>query len=238
VGGSSAPPFDTLNLGRGVGDDPGTVRANRRLVLAVLGRILDDQVEAAQVHGSKVAVVGHMHRGQTIKGVDALITRAPSVVLAMHGADCVPVLLADPARGVVAAVHAGWRGTAAGVSSAAVAAMVRQCSSQADDLVAAIGPAIGPCCYEVDRPVFQAFAPWPWRDRVFNPLRSGRWMLDLWNANRQQLIDAGLRATAVYAAEMCTACHSQAFFSHRRDRITGRMVAHVALPAAPQVPTP
>jgi YfiH family protein len=231
LGGGSAPPFDTLNLGRGVGDAPEAVRANRAAVLRALGRSLEDQVEATQVHGCEAAVAGSTQRGQTISGVDILITCAPSVVLAIHSAVCVPILVFDPIRRAAAAVHTGWRGTAAGAAWAAVAALVKRCGSRASDLVAAVGPAIGPCCYEVDRPVFERFASWPWRAAVFAPERGDRWRLDLWDANVRQLTDAGLPAAAISLAGLCTACHPDAFFSHRRDGPTGRMVAHIALPS-------
>ncbi len=228
-GGASAHPFDTLNLGRAVGDDPQAVRANRARVLETLGRSLADQVEASQVHGDRVAVVGRADRGGNVPDVDGLITRDPAVVLAMHCADCVPLLLVDPVRGAVAAVHTGWRGTAAGAAPAAVGAMVGTFGSRPADLLAAIGPAIGPCCYEVDALVVERFAPWPWRDRVVSPAPSGRWMLDLWEANRRQLVDAGVPPGSVAVAGLCTAHHPALFFSHRRDGATGRMAAHIAV---------
>ncbi len=228
-GGASAPPFDTLNLGRAVGDDPEAVRANRARVLQVLGRSPADQVEASQVHGHHVAVVERADRGGTVPDADGLITRDPAVVLAMHCADCVPLLLVDPARRAVAAVHTGWRGTAAGAARAAVGAMVEAFGSRPGNLVAAIGPAIGPCCYEVDAPVVERFAPWPWRDRVVSPAPSGRWMLDLWEANRRQIVDAGVPPESVAVAGLCTAHHPALFFSHRRDGATGRMAAHIAV---------
>ncbi len=228
-GGASAPPFDTLNLGRGVGDLPDVVRTNRTRVLAALGRSLAEQVEASQVHGNQAAVVDAADRRQTVPGVDVLITRDPVVVLAMHCADCVPILLVDPVRRAVAAVHTGWRGTAAGAAASAVSAMVQACGSRPADLVAAMGPAIGPCCYEVDAPVFERFTLWPWRDQVLAPLSAGRWSLDLWEANRRQLVDAGVPPTAVTVAGLCTAHHPALFFSHRRDGTTGRMAAHIAV---------
>ncbi len=205
------------------------MRANRARVLAALGRPLADQVEASQVHGNQTAVVDAAHRGHNIPGVDVLITRDPRVVLAMHCADCVPVLLADPVHSAVAAVHAGWRGTAAGAAAATVAAMTRSCGSRPADLVVAIGPAIGPCCYEVDAPVFERFAAWPWRAQVFTSSPSGRWMLDLWAANHRQLVEAGVRPDAVTVAGLCSAHLPALFFSHRRDGTTGRMAAHIAV---------
>jgi hypothetical protein len=226
LGGCSRPPFDSLNVGRGVGDDPEAVRANRSAVLGALGRSLEDQVEATQVHDRAAAVVSREQRGQTVSDVDILVTRDPGVVLAMHSADCVPVLLFDPVRHAAAAVHTGWRGTAAGAVPVAVAGLHRWCGSRPADLIAVMGPAIGPCCYQVDRPVFEQFESWPWRADVFAPSGRGHWRLDLWEANRRQLTDAGVPAAAISQAGLCTSCYPEAFFSHRRDGRTGRMVAH------------
>jgi YfiH family protein len=143
----------------------------------------------------------------------------------------VPVLLVDPRRRAVAAVHTGWRGTAAGASAAAVRAMRDAFDSRPDDLIAAIGPAIGPCCYEVDAPVYDGFARWPWRDAVFLPAGDGRWMHDLWEANRRQLVEARVRADAVAVSAVCTSCQAPFFFSHRRDGSTGRMAGMIAVPS-------
>jgi YfiH family protein len=237
AGGVSAPPYDTLNMGRAVGDAPWAVRSNRARVLAALGRLLDHQVEASQVHGAAVAVVDASHRGAKMPGADGMATRDPAVVLAVHCADCVPVLLADPAHGAVAAVHTGWRGTAAGASLAAVRAMAEAFGSRPHELVAAVGPAIGPCCYEVDAPVAAHFAHWPWHDRVLAAAGrgerddpEGRWRLDLWEANRLQLESSGLPAASISTAPLCTACHRAIFYSHRRDGLTGRMGALIAPP--------
>jgi YfiH family protein len=232
VGGRSLTPFDTLNLGRGVGDAPAAVRENRTRALAAIGRALDDHVEASQVHGASAAVVDAADRGTNIPDVDILATRDPAVVLAMHAADCVPLLLADPARHAVAAVHTGWRGTAAGAAVAAVRAMADAFGSRAGDLVGAVGPAIGPCCYEVDEPVKREFTAWPWHDAVFAPAPGGHWMLDLWEANRRQLVAAGLRPEAVCVARVCSSCRAALFFSHRRDGRTGRMAGLIAAPGA------
>lgn len=237
LGGVSAQPFDTLNLGRAVGDTPGAVRSNRARVLAALGRPPGDHVEASQVHGAAVAVVDASHRGAKVAGADGLATRDPAAVLAMHSADCVPVLLADPVRGAVAAVHTGWRGTAAGASLAAVRAMAEAFGSRPHDLVAAVGPAIGPCCYEVDAPVAAHFERWPWHDRVLAPAgrderdnQEARWRLDLWEANRLQLESSGVPPASISTASLCTACHRSMFFSHRRDGVTGRMAALITVP--------
>lgn len=212
-----------------MGDEPERVGANRTRVAAALGRTLDDHVEASQVHGSLTAVVDAAHRGQTIDGADGLATRDPGVLLAVHCADCVPVVLADPVRRAVALVHTGWRGTADGAAGAAVRTMLDAFGSRPADLHVAIGPAIGPCCYAVDAPVFERFAPWPWRDQVFAPAGPGQWRLDLWEANRRQLQEAGIPSGAIATAALCTADNPAVFFSHRRDGRSGRMGALVAL---------
>jgi YfiH family protein len=229
LGGVSAPPFDTLNLGRGVGDAPEAVAENRARAARALERDLEAHVEAAQVHGREVVVVSRAHRGQTLPGADGLITVDPAVMLAIHCADCVPILLSDFRRHVVAAVHTGWRGTAAGAVVAAVVAMTAVFGSDPGDITAAIGPSIGPCCYEVDAPVVERLRAWPWHTEVLAPSRRrGHWMLDLWEANRRQLVEAGVPTSAITTAGLCTAHHPALLFSHRRDGATGRMAALIA----------
>jgi YfiH family protein len=158
------------------------------------------------------------------------MTRDRSVTLAIHCADCVPVLLADPVAGAIASVHTGWRGTALGAVTAAVRAMGRAFGTRPGDIVAAIGPSIGPRQYEVDAPVVERFAAFPWRGAVLAPARADHWWLDLWAANRRQLQDAGVAPANVWTAELCTYEHAGLFFSHRRDGRTGRTASLIALP--------
>jgi hypothetical protein len=232
AGGVSAPPFTSLNLGHGAGDAPEAVIENRARALGVLGRSLADHVEASQVHGREVAAVAAAQRGQVLPGADGLVSADPAVVLAVHCADCVPILLVDPRRRAVAAVHSGWRGLAAGAVQAAVTAMYGTFGSRPGDLLAAIGPSIGPCCYEIDAPVVSRLRDWTWHHDVLKPSgRQGHWMLDLWEANRRQLLDAGVPAPSIAVAALCTAHHPALFFSARRDGRTGRMAALIT--AAP-----
>jgi len=230
-GGESPPPFATLNLGRGVGDHPDRVAANRRRALEAVGCDPAGHVEAAQVHGRTVMVVGRGQRGAKIDGADALLTAEPGVTLAIHTADCVPILLWDPRRGAIGAVHAGWRGTAVGVAAAAVEEMTRSFETDPADLRVAMGPAVGPCHYEVDTPVAQAFGSWPWAAAVLRP-RPGRpahWSLDLVAANRLVLMVLGVPGEHIWTSGLCTACEADLFFSYRRDGVTGRMGAMIAL---------
>jgi polyphenol oxidase len=225
-GGVSSGPYATLNLSLSVGDDPGCVLENRRRVAAALGASLDDFVFARQVHGAGVRVVGHAHRGSgafTLDdaigsadlagragrgvGADALVTTAPGVVLAILTADCVPIVLHDPVAGVLACVHAGWRGTVAGVTAAAIAAM-QDLGSHPSDIVAGLGPAVAADRYQVGPDVHQAvtrsFGPAAQTFLRPDPSAAGRWLLDLWAANRHALRQAGVPAAQIHTTDLPT----------------------------------
>jgi polyphenol oxidase len=157
---------------------------------------------------------------------DALWTAAPGIAVAVRTADCVPVLLVDQRRRGVAAVHAGWRGSAAGIAARAVAALCHGIGAEPSELRAAIGPHIGPCCYEVDGPVVGAIEE---QDRdVLTPARAGHAYLSLLELNRRQLIRAGLTADSIACVPGCTSCDAR-FESYRRDRAAGRMLTYVRM---------
>jgi YfiH family protein len=139
-----------------------------------------------------------------------LITQSTERALMLRYADCTPVLLADPKHRAVAAVHAGWRGSAVRAAGAAVQAMRDAFGTRPGDLLAGIGPAIGPCCYTVGQDVTEAFADRPW-------LIDQQSRLDLWEANRQVLSEAGVPPEQIEVAGICTQCHSERFFSHRAN---------------------
>jgi YfiH family protein len=143
---------------------------------------------------------------------DALITAEPGLLLAIRTADCVPILLADPVRRVVAAVHAGWRGTVAGILTQTLGQMRAEYETKPTDVVAAIGPSIGPCCFEVGPEV-----PLPVVERK----------ADLWEANREQLTRAGVGQ--IWVAGRCTMCEPEQFYSFRRAKDTGRMVSAIGI---------
>jgi polyphenol oxidase len=156
---------------------------------------------------------------------DAGLAEGPGLLVGVETADCLPVLIVDPRRRAVAAVHAGWRGTAAGVVRAAVRALLAG-ASRAEDLIAALGPAIGPCCYEVGEEVVGALAHWG--QAFFRPGSRGRPHLDLRAANARQLLDQGLVADRIHNVGDCTFCHADHYHSYRRDgRGGGRMVNFV-----------
>ena len=183
---------------------------------------------ARQVHG---AAVLRAERGGFAGRGDALATARPGLPLAISTADCLPIVLYDARAGRLAAVHAGWRGTVQSVARAAVADLVAA-GSAAAGLVVAIGPSIGPCCYEVDAPVIErleAAFPGGWEPWA-TPKGPGKWMLDLWRANLDQLTAAGVRPGHVDNLGLCTGCRPDLLFSYRRERGAGRLVTVAALP--------
>lgn len=239
LGGRSRGPFATLNVGLATGDDARVVIANRLALLEALGLPPGSAFAATQVHGSGVAVAPPAPAGRSaswperaVHGLgeaDILLAPAPGSFLFATFADCVPVLLLDPLRRAAALAHAGWRGTAARVAAEAVRALREVVGSRPEDLTAALGPAIGPCCYEVDKPVADAVAlavPDPSRVVALRDSQAGKYALDLVEANRLQLVAAGVPAGRIAVAGLCTACRQDLFYSHRGSRgVTGRFAA-------------
>lgn len=202
-------------------------RAQWTLLADTAGAHVGGLVRLDQVHGATVSLIDGDADPGAIRRADAAITARHDVVLTVRAADCVPVLMADPESGAVAAVHAGWRGTAASIVAGAVAHLNRAFGADPARLVAALGPSVGPCCYSVGPELVDAFSA--------AGHGSGRWFsdrgpltLDLWSATRDQLIAAGMRAEAVYSARLCTACHPELFYSYRREgAAAGRLVAFI-----------
>jgi purine-nucleoside/S-methyl-5'-thioadenosine phosphorylase / adenosine deaminase len=186
---------------------------------------------ARQVHGTAALVVDEARSGVVGTG-DALITTRSRRPLAVFSADCLAVVIADPERPVLAIAHAGWRGTVAGILPRLVRLLVARFDARAERLVALIGPSIGPCCYEVDEPVVGPLGRAFPRDvtRWVRPRAAGKWWLDLWRANADQLAAAGLRPDAIANARLCTACRGDLFYSYRREGPGLRLAALALLP--------
>jgi polyphenol oxidase len=227
TGGASEPPFDSLNIGYATGDRPEHVRENRNRLTRAVG--VPPFAAAHQVHGATVVRVGEQRAGAGFEGppsplgrADVLVVSHPGIPVAVLVADCVPVALASPDRGMLALVHAGWRGLANDVVGHAVASFDR------GGMVAAIGPSIGPCHYEVGEDVATAVAAGS-AVGALTERRDGKLFLDLPGTITRVLHSAGVRE--IETAGVCTACHPKRFFSHRRDGVTGRQ-AMVAWRAA------
>jgi YfiH family protein len=229
-GGASAGPYESLNLGLSVGDDPAAVVENRRRLAAAIGADLGDFVFTRQVHGSGARVVtaadagtGALAMDESVPEGDVLVTAEEPVVLAILTADCVPVVLLDPVAGVLACVHAGWRGTVARACAAAVDVMTGL-GAAPDRIVAGIGPAIAASRYQVGDEVAgaarEAFGPGT-AQRVVRPDGTGRWLLDLPAANRLVLTESGVAAENIHITQYVTGTGE--FFSDRSARPCGRL---------------
>jgi len=221
LGGNSSPPFDTLNVGHRVGDDPEAVVANHARIYAHLSLGADQVATPRQVHSNRVAAVAVEDTGNKLPNTDGLVTNIPGVALLLRFADCQPILLYDPVVHALGLIHAGWRGIAQAIARRAVETMHETFGSRPQDLIAGLGPAIGPCCYTVGHNVASAmgYALPDW-NQAMRQEEEG-WRLDLSAANAQQLEAAGVHS--IERAQLCTACHNDIFFSHRADKgQTGR----------------
>ncbi len=228
AGGVSAPPFDGLNLGQHVRDDEGRVAANRDLLARALGVSGDRLVFAQQVHGREVATVERASsrgRGPGVEGVDALVTATPDLVLVVLAADCLPVLLSDPAAGVVAVAHAGRAGLAGGVLQATLQAM-QALGARPDRTHAVLGPAACGRCYELPAALADEVGAAVPGSRTTT--RRGTPAIDLTAGAAGLLRAAGVLVSAVGG---CTLEQPDRFFSYRRDGVTGRHAGVVSLPA-------
>jgi polyphenol oxidase len=232
-----------LNLGFTKDDDPAAVAGNRAMFLeAVGGNDALEMLTVRQVHGTRLLRVAAgdsatlSRDGRAMEEADGLMSAASGVMLGVQAADCVPVLVADTKQRVVAAFHAGWRGTVAGIVERGIARMGEEFGSRAEDMVGAVGPSIGACCYSVGEEVREQFgAAFDYASELFQSRGDGLY-LDLWEANRRQMLAAGLRQEAVTVAGECTACTwvdgRRKYFSHRAEQgFTGRAMGMVGIVA-------
>jgi YfiH family protein len=224
AGGVSREPWSSLNVSSLVGDDPTAVDENWNRIRAALRGL--SVVRMRQVHGDRVVHV--RGAGQAIGEADGLLTEKPGVALAVLTADCVPILMIAPGKRAAMALHAGWRGTVAGVARAGVELAERELGVAPDEWQAALGPSIGGCCYEVGPEIVSAleqhWGPMPsaWRER------NGRPWLDLRKANRLILGAIGVPDDRIHDVGPCTACARTDYFSHRaEDGRTGRQLSAV-----------
>ncbi|MEG1918371.1 MAG: peptidoglycan editing factor PgeF [Oscillospiraceae bacterium] len=221
-GGVSAPPFDSLNLGIGRGDAPEAVAENYRRFCAALGVDEARTVLSKQIHEDSIRTVTEDDAGKGLLRprdytADGLMTDVPDLPLVVFSADCGILLLSDPVTGAVAAVHAGWRGTASGIVGKAVRALQRVYGARPENLRAAIGPCIDSCCFETDDDVPAAMhAALGSAADPFLKKGEKKWQVDLKGLNRHWLLEAGVLPTGIDVCPLCTACHPELFWSHRK----------------------
>ena len=234
-GGVSPEPWAALNVGGLVGDEPQRVGENRLMSFEAVGRSLSSMYDVWQVHSRKVVCARSPRPlDQPHIKADAILTDRPEITLFMRFADCVPILLHDPKRGVIGVVHAGWQGTVIGVAAAAVQEMQSKYRSDPSDIVAAIGPSVCARHYEVGQEVVQQVQQAFQLDseKVLShgngELRSGKAYFNLWVANHLILENAGV--SQIEIANICTACHTEDWYSHRAEKgKTGRFGVLVGL---------
>ncbi|MEN8179942.1 MAG: peptidoglycan editing factor PgeF [Pseudomonadota bacterium] len=220
MGGVSQGPYASLNLGDHVGDEPVAVARNRAMLREQLGLPADPHW-LTQVHGCRIAMAELTRPGCE---ADGICTEQPGQICAVLTADCLPLLICDRQGERVCAVHAGWRGLAAGVIEAAI----RKMGCPAADLLVWLGPAIGPGAFEVGEDVRQVFvAQSQAAEAAFEPIGSGRWLADIYTLARQRLFRLGVGYVA--GGEYCTVTDRKRFFSYRRDGVTGRMASLIWL---------
>jgi polyphenol oxidase len=242
-----------LNLGFSEWDERARVEQNRRRFQKALGAEAMPLVALSQIHSDIIHVVDAAPE-QPLQG-DALITASPGLLITVQAADCIPILLADPEHRVVAAIHAGWRGTLKRIAEKTVGRMRMLFGTRPEKIIAAVGPGIGRCCYEVGPEVAKEFGSQfenarDWFDGPYDALASGEdpnplpWLtmmppghqppppsvqLDLHAANRAILESAGVAAKNISVSDLCTSCRTDLLFSYRREKITGRLMAAIGI---------
>jgi len=229
-GGVSPKPWNSLNLGGTVGDEIERVRRNRLLCFETMDCKPDSIFDVWQVHSAD-AVCADMSRkfDEPYQKADIILTDKPDITLFMRFADCVPILVHDPVKGVVGVSHAGWLGTVRDVAGATIETMCERYGSNPSDIVACIGPSIGPDHYEIgDDVIVQVKQTFGGDANLMLPLHDDKTHFDLWKANQYLLERAGV--TQIEIAGVCTACHTDDWFSHRAEKgKTGRFGALISL---------
>ena len=237
-GGYSTGCFSSLNMGLINGDNPADVRRNRRLFADALGICPERVVCGYQVHSTNIARVGRedMGRGffdaaEALPETDGLVTNQRGIALMTMYADCVPVLFYEPEQKVIGVCHCGWKGTVGKIAAKMADIMVKEYGCDCKQIHAAIGPSISRDAYEVDLPVLEKFRQaFDFADQLITPVDATHGKLDLWEANRLQLLEAGLQNSNIDVGGLCTCQNNQIFFSHRADHgKTGRNAAMIMM---------
>lgn len=233
--GTSSGIFTSLNLGVHTMDEPESVQHNFELFCRDISVDPQHLVVPQQVHGTSVRTVGAEDRGKGLfsdglSETDALVTNCPGVALAAFYADCTPILLFDPVGRVIAAVHSGWRGTAGKIVQQAVSVMRKQFGSSSKNILAALGPSIKQCHFEVDEDVYLEFLC-RFRGMAERCMiqKNGKYYIDTDSLNVHSLLEMGLLQENISVCRLCTYCEQDLFYSHRREGETGRMCAVIEL---------
>jgi len=221
LGGASKGYFSTMNMSFNRGDEESNVRKNYETICQAIGIDTNNLVFSKQTHTNNVLAVTKNDRGTgytkpSFSDIDGLITNESDVALVTQFADCTPLLFCDPKRKVIGASHSGWKGTVKRIGKVTVEKMVSEFGCNPKDIVVAIGPAIGKCCYEVDDVVFNEFSANGFdTDKYFKGKENGKYMLDLKGICKDTLLDIGIREENIDVCSICTLCNKDMMFSHR-----------------------
>jgi len=232
TGGVSSAPFESLNVSVSIGDTPEAVRENTHRLAEAAG-IQGEVATAHQVHGDRVVAADGREilaaTGRQEPGADAVLALDPGVAVGVRVADCVPILLYDEASGVAAAVHSGWRGTRLSIAGRGVRALQHAAGAEPQRILAAIGPSIGRCCYEVSQELAAMFRGLFGPEAADDPAKTAKPHLDLRYCVESALVEAGVPRERIEQVAGCTSCDIDAYFSHRRDKgRTGRHLGFIA----------
>ncbi|MFS1513461.1 peptidoglycan editing factor PgeF [Chengkuizengella sp. SCS-71B] len=237
VGGVSKEYFASLNCGLHVNDSQEDVVTNREMVAEAIGFSFDTVTCANQVHGDQIAVITQSEKGRgrfsqedSIPFKDALITNEPNICLISFYADCVPLYFFDPVQQVIGIAHAGWKGTYLEIAEKTINKMNEEYGSKPENILAAIGPSIGDCCYEVDKRIINHFANNQYFYSSIQHKGNDKYTLNLKEMNRQIMLKAGISPTHIEMTQYCTGCFTELFYSHRIEKgLTGRMMSWIGL---------
>ncbi len=225
LGGVSTGIFSSMNLSFNRGDERENVLENYKRLCDAENISTENLVLSCQTHTNNVKIVTRKHCGTGItkpsfSDVDGLITNERQVALVTQYADCTPLVFCDPVKKVIATSHAGWRGTVKEIGKVTVEKMCSHFGCEPQDIIVGIGPSIGKCCYEVDDPVFNKFKKLEYLDlnSILSAKGGGKYMLNLVEANRQILINAGILPHNIDCSDICTCCNSDALHSHRASK--------------------
>lgn len=237
LGGVSEGIYASMNLSFTRGDDPEKVRENFRRICKSMGVSEEQVVVSAQEHHTVIHNATAADRGRGVTrdrgytDIDGLLTDEPGVVLCTQYADCVPLFFLDPVKRVVGTSHSGWKGTVARIGAVTVDRMCSDYGCNRRDILAAVGPSIGPCCFEVDAPVYEAFSQMKEFDGgCYQARPGGKFHIDLWEVNRRILQASGISPEHITVTDLCTRCRPDVFWSHRatgKDR--GSLAGFIAL---------
>ena len=236
LGGVSEGFLSSMNMSFSRGEKAENVRKNYEILCNAVGIKTENLVFTKQTHTDNVIVVTEKDRGTgflkpSFEDIDGLVTNCKNVALVTQFADCTPLLFCDPEKKVIGSCHSGWRGTVKKIGLKTVELMKNTFGCNPQDIVAAIGPNIGSCCYEVDEPLFEAFSNAKFdTEEIFTKKENGKYMLDLRLANKQVLLEAGISEKNIDITDICTCCNSTEMFSHRAHGVKrGNMCAIIEL---------